>query len=169
MLQFPVPAVSKNESQTTRVNLMTAGALARASVELAEVAHGGPVGVNFIIEVLLAAKDTIHVLISKSYVLGPSWVFFALAVSIFLTNPVEFIADRVQRSGCKNTLIVQPFSPQVHSGCFWLKIVQLLELVNVTSLSLTNQNEKGVGLILSTLNNGRGETDPGCQRQPSYL
>lgn len=37
--------------------------LARACAELAEVAHSGPVGVKVIIEVLLAAKDRINVLI----------------------------------------------------------------------------------------------------------
>lgn len=41
--------------------------LARTCAELAEVAHSGPVGVKLLIEVLLAAKDRIHVLISKCY------------------------------------------------------------------------------------------------------
>lgn len=35
--------------------------LASGGVELAEVAHSGPVGVKFIIEVLLAATDRTHV------------------------------------------------------------------------------------------------------------
>lgn len=43
---------------------MTVRPSARACVELAKVVPGGPVGIKFIIEVLLAAKDRIHELIS---------------------------------------------------------------------------------------------------------
>lgn len=42
------------------IKLTTVGPLARACVELVEVANSGPVGVQFIIEILLAAKDRIH-------------------------------------------------------------------------------------------------------------
>lgn len=55
------------EMQAAKVNLIMVRPLARACVELAEVTHSGPVGVKFIIEVLLAAKDTMHVLISTCY------------------------------------------------------------------------------------------------------
>lgn len=41
------------------------------------------------------------------------------------------------------------------------------EFVNVTSLSPTNQNQKGV--TISLVCNGGGDTDPGGCCQPSYL
>lgn len=52
-----------------------------------------------------------------------------------------------------------------------MKVVGIVEnpdqLIKVTSLSPTNQNEERVGLV--TVSNAEGETDPDYHYKPSYL
>lgn len=94
---------------------------------------------------------------------------------VFYTNPMKLSIDSAQHPRRKKTqknLRVQLFPPAAFRELLdENSSTDTAKLINVTSPSLTNQNRQGVGLNNNNniVNNGRGETDPGCTLPAAFL
>lgn len=90
---------------------------------------------------------------------------FVLAAPTFYANTTKFSISIAWRLNTK-TSSVHIGSFQLHSGCFELKIVELLEQSQF-SFPDQSKSRRGGTYNSSTINNSGGDTDPGLADRPA--